>query len=35
MKFIIETEKGTKIEMEQGQEVVMDLDDVTYKITIE
>jgi len=34
MKFQIITEKGSKIELELGQEVVLSLDDKKIKISI-
>lgn len=35
MKFKITTEKGTIIEMESGQEIVVELDDKEFIISIQ
>ena len=34
-KFTITTEKGTKIEMESGMSITVDIDNKTYEISIE
>ena len=34
-KFTITTGEGTKIEMESGTAIVVDIDDKTYEISIE